>query len=330
MGNFAENIAEEVKRQLKDPRFQSLQANRVGVSGRIFYVLKASATNYAQFAEDHPDYRSGDGVVTSATVYNTIDAAVGACTAGQGDIIYVMPGHTENISSATSLALDVAGVTIIGLGVGTNRPTLNFSATAGKINVTAANVLMKNILFTGGIDAVVNAINVAAAHFEMHDCEYRDVTGQITKFIITTAAADYMKIKNLVFRGDTANAGTTSAFEITGGNGIEIISPDIVGDFGTSIIEIATTATTQLRIYGTPDKPAYFRTYNSVDLVLKDTVTGSTGFVGPFIYAMLKDNAANITEAFTAATMVYFQDIMIANLAGEVGMQTNITASTDA
>jgi hypothetical protein len=45
---------------------------------------------------------------------------------------------------------------------------------------------------------------------------------------------------------------------------------------------------------------------------------------------MLQDNAANITEAVVGAACQFYQPINIANLAGEVGMQTNITASTDA
>jgi len=293
-------------------------------AGGQYHVVAKTAAAGRQILQDL--FKPFNG---KARFFATVDEAVGGCTAARGDTILVAPGHTENISAATSLVLDVAGITIEGIGSGTSRPTLNFSATAGKIPVTAANITLKNILFTGGIDAVVNGINVAAAHFTMENCEYRDVTGQCTKFIITTAAADYMKIKNLVYRGDSA-AGTTSAIEITGGNGIEIISPDIIGNFSASAIEIATTATTQLRMYGTSDKPAYVRTYNAADLILKDTITASTGFVGPNIYVMLTDNAANITEAFTGATFVYFQDIMVANLAGEVGMQTNITASTDA
>jgi len=155
---FEDKIAEAVKRELKDPRYQSIGTQ----GGRVFYVLKAAATNYAQFAEDHPNYKSGDGVVTGASVYNTIDDAIGACTASQGDTIYVMPGHTEAITSA-SIALDITGVTIIGIGTGSTKPTLSFGVTSSKISVTAANGTFQNFRFTAAVGDVVTAVLHATA-----------------------------------------------------------------------------------------------------------------------------------------------------------------------
>jgi hypothetical protein len=63
---------------------------------------------------------------------------------------------------------------------------------------------------------------------------------------------------------------------------------------------------------------------------LIDTITASTGMIGPNINLRLQDNAANITEAITGATFVYFQPINVVNLAGESSLVINITASTDA
>ena len=59
-------------------------------------------------------------------------------------------------------------------------------------------------------------------------------------------------------------------------------------------------------------------------------VATTTGNVGPNIYARIADNAANVTEAFVGADMQFFQPIAIVNLDGEVGLNTNITATTDA
>ncbi len=172
MGAFDSKVAENVVRGLRDPRFQSARRHDRGIGGgRVFFVLKAAATNYAQFAEDHPDYKSGDGVVTTAAVYTTIDEAIGACTANQGDTIYVMPGHTETVTNG-SIALDVAGVTIIGLGSGSMKPTLTFSATNSKINVTAASGTFQNFRFTAGIDAIVTAVLHATA---AQDTRYLDI-----------------------------------------------------------------------------------------------------------------------------------------------------------
>lgn len=94
--------------------------------------------------------------------YSTIDEAIGACVADRGDVILVAPGHTEAVT-ATSIALDVAGVSIIGLGSGSLKPTLTFGATTSKITVSAANCTLQNLRITAGIGDVVTAFLHATA-----------------------------------------------------------------------------------------------------------------------------------------------------------------------
>jgi hypothetical protein len=179
-------------------------------------------------------------------------------------------------------------------------------------------------LFTGGIDALTSPIQVQAADFWLDNCETRDVTGQATDWILTTAAANRLKITNHRHDGDTA-AGTNAFLAIVGGDGIVVDGLRCDGNFAVGGIDIRTTATTDLEV-----RNVYFRTRNAADIFLIDTITGSTGLIGPNLNLRLQDNAANITEALTGATFVYFQPINIVNLAGESSMQTNITASTDA
>ena len=50
---------------------------------------------------------------TKQQPYQTIDYAIGRCTAGAGDLIIGKEGHTETISAAAGISLDVAGVKII-------------------------------------------------------------------------------------------------------------------------------------------------------------------------------------------------------------------------
>ncbi len=171
--NFRDNIAGAVKESLLDPRFTS--RNQLS-SGRVFFVLKTAATNYTQFVEDHPAYKSGDGVVTTDAVYNTVAAAVAACTADQGDIIYVMPGHTETVT-ATSLDLDVAGITIICLGTGGNVPFFTYDAAASTIDVTAADVKwVGGIFFADKLDVVEGFAVAAAKDFRLENAVFQDKT----------------------------------------------------------------------------------------------------------------------------------------------------------
>jgi hypothetical protein len=121
--------------------------------------MDSTATGYAQFFAEH---NVVDEVDRTNSVYNTIDAAISACTASRGDVIYVAEGHAEDVTD-TSINLDVAGVTIIGLGSGSLKPTLTFDATDSVINVTKANCTMQNFRFTAGIGDVVTAVLHATA-----------------------------------------------------------------------------------------------------------------------------------------------------------------------
>lgn len=258
--------------------------------------------------------------------FATIDYAIGKCTASRGDVIVVMPGHTETISAASGIAMDVAGVALIGLGTGSLRPTLNYTATASTLTMSAANCTMHNILHTGGIDAIVSPIVVSAADCVISHNELRDVTGQMTDGILTTAAANRLKILNHVHDGATA-AGTNTAIAIVGGDGIEITIDRMDGNFAVGGINVRTTATTDLHVHDVK----YFRTRNAADIFAVDTITASTGQFGPNIYMRLNDNAANITEAITGATFVVMDHgVHVVNLAGEKSIAINWVASTDA
>lgn len=183
MSAFTTQIAEEVRKQLETARFTS--RNQLS-SGRVFFVLKTAATNYTQFVEDHPDYLSGDGVVTVAAVYNTVDAAVGACTADQGDVIRVMPGHTETVT-ATSLNLDVAGITVICEGTGTNVPFFTYDATASAVDVQTADVRwVGGHFFANKLDVVTAFDLTTAKDFELEGAVFEDSTSSLNFLSIVT------------------------------------------------------------------------------------------------------------------------------------------------
>ena len=296
--------------------------------GRVFWVSNATTmlTNQKTGSDGN------DGSFNAP--FATLDYAVGRCTANRGDIIFIKPGHTETLT-ATSVAVDVAGIAIVGLGQGSSRPTFNADATASLFPISAANVLVHNILFTGGIDAVVSMITVSAADVVLSDVEIRDVTGQIVAGVLTTAAADRLRIVGFNYDGADA-AGGAAAIAIVGGDQIKIHDFRIIGNFSVGGIDIRTTASTQLSIYN----GEIWNQHGTIDCCIVDTVTASTGTVGPNLFLKLTENAANITEAITGATFHYNggggvaglvgTGILVVNLAGEAGMVINKVASTDA
>ena len=297
-----------------------------GVSIRGLPVLNSYAGNVF-WVDSGAGSNGNDGSLNRP--FATIDYAVGRCTANNGDIICVKPGHTETVTAAGGLALDVAGITLIGFGSGSDRPTINFTTAVGAdMNVDAANITMINFLFTGGVDALTGPIDVNAADFSMLECETRDVTGQAVDFIVTDANADRLFISGWVHRGAAA-AGADTAITIVGGDDITIIPKFIDGNFAVAAIENVTTAAVNLQVFGSGDYPAYIRTRNAADVIFTAVAT-TTGRVGPNLNARLADDAANITEAFVGADMEFFQPINIVNADGQSSLQTNITASTDA
>lgn len=281
--------------------------------GEVFWVSSTSGSNGNKGSFDRP--------------WATIDYAVGRCGSNRGDIIMVKPGHVETVTAAAGLALDVAGIAIVGLGAGSSRPTVNFTTAVGaSMVVSAANVTVMNLLFTGGIDALTSPVHIQAADFAFVNCETRDVTGQATDFIVTTAAADRLMVDGWVHDGAAA-AGADTALSIVGGADITVRDFTIDGNFAVAAIENVTTAANRVRIGGAGVN--YIWTENAADVAIT-MAAASTGFIGPNINIMLQDNAANITECCVGAAMQFMQPINVVNLAGESSMQINITATTDA
>lgn len=260
--------------------------------------------------------------------FKTIDYAVGRCTASNGDVIMVLPGHVETVSAAAGLDLDVAGITLVGMGRGADRPQINFTTVVGAdMDVDAASISMDNFLFTGGFDALTGPIDINSADFTMTNCEFRDVTGQATDCIITDANADRLLIDGWSHRG-SATAGGQSAIQVTGGDDITIRNFRIYGDFVAGAIENVTTAAVRLTIDG--GQNSYIQNLNSTDLAIALVAT-TTGNIGPNIFIRLADNAANHTECISIANdCQIFDPIMVCNLDAERGLQYNGTVSTDA
>jgi len=153
----------------------------------------------------------------------TIDAAIGKCSANTGDIIMVKPGHTETISAASFITLDIAGIALVGQGSGTNRPTLTWSLTTSTIAVSASNVSWQNFLFVGGaattfVAAAFNNANaVVAREFCVENCEFRDSSatlGFIACFVGGTTANQndgLTFMNNRVFRNLTSPPAANTA-----------------------------------------------------------------------------------------------------------------------
>lgn len=209
--------------------------------GNVFWVDSVTGTNAAGYGS------------SPASPVASIDYAVGLCTADNGDAIMVAPGHVETVTAAAGLALDVAGVTVRGLGKGRQRGRINYTTAVGaSVDITAARVAIENLTFTPiGVDAVTAAVNISAADVTLTGCEFElaNATNQATLGVLTTAAADRLRIEGCHFHG-TGDAGTAAAVRIVGGDSIVIRDNIFHGAYTTTLgaIDNATTACTGAQI----------------------------------------------------------------------------------
>lgn len=276
----------------------------------------------------HVDSNSGVDTNTGLDWQNalaTIDAGVNKCTASKGDVVWVHPAHAENLAADSAIDIDQIGISVIGVRQGRMMPTLTVTDADGDCKLAAASTSIQNLRFLGGIDAITGCIEVSAADCSIQDCEFRDVTGQATDTIITTNAAERLLIDGYLHIGAAA-AGADSAIAIVGAvDSVEIKNFKIYGNFAVGAIDFRTVACTNIWIHS-----GTIWTANAADICIIDTITGSTGTIGPDLNLMLTDNAANITTAVTGATFQLYDPVYVCNLAGEKGMLINWTASTHA
>lgn len=212
------------------------------VGGRVLWVYNGTAL--ALQGRAGSDGNSGSYDSPKAT----IAGALLQCAAGRGDVIYVKAGHAEVITSATSLALNVAGVTVVGLGAGASRPTLTFStATTATIAVTAAGCGLINFnIVASGIASLAAVVSVSAADFAFsgNTVALTSVNAAVLG-ISSTAAGNSMVIDSNVFNA-TVGAGNTTAIQIVGGFGHQITNNFIEGLFTAGVGGISNITTAAL------------------------------------------------------------------------------------
>ncbi len=195
-------------------------------SGRVFWV--AAGDSFTLDGTAYPASDDNDGLSPERPL-RRVNRAWALVTANVGDIIMLLPGThaacAAGTSTATSIAANVAGITMMGLpsltGGNTLRPraALQISAADEVINVTAADIEIANIAFVGlAATTAVATINYSAAgtRLYIHDCSF-DVTAQTASTSIlgidAIGAASYLVVDKCVFHCDGAFG---AAIDVTG------------------------------------------------------------------------------------------------------------------
>jgi hypothetical protein len=99
-----------------------------------------------------------------------IPSALSRCRSGRNDVVIVLPGHTENVTS-TTLANMVPGTRLVGAGRGSNRPNLRWTATTSQFVMDDADCVISNFILRMEGAVVVKAVAVTAADCGIYNCD---------------------------------------------------------------------------------------------------------------------------------------------------------------
>jgi len=178
-----------------------------------------------------------------------LDYAIGQCTANVGDVIILMPGHTETAGSS-GIVCDVAGVSIVGLGFGRARPTITADgATAvDLVNISAANVLLRNIRLVGAASCTA-LINIAADDAIIEFCSLEHGAAPL-KAVTVPAGSDRWRISDCLFLGTAA--GPDVGIDIEGQTDDWVVERCDFNYYGSTDLDLAgirsSTTDTGIRI----------------------------------------------------------------------------------
>jgi hypothetical protein len=274
--------------------------------GSVFYVNSVTGSN------------SNNGQSWLSPVA-TIDYAIGLCTADKGDVIYVAPMHAETISAAAGIVCDIAGVTIIGLGTGSFRPTITFTtATTADLDIDAANVTIRNLRFICAMAALAAPIDVNAASFTMEDCTFlvSAAANHPLIVVLTDANANHMAIRRCRMLLEYDNAVTpliittarTVAIRLVGADYAVIEDNHIEGNFTVACIDSLTTACRGVSI-----KRNSLRNVQTTNIAgLIDLVAATTGVVAHNVgfHGYTTDIATVIDPASCAMVENYVSNVV--------------------
>lgn len=225
--------------------YDILQANAflgpiINSSGSVFFVSSVIGTS------------SYDGK-SLATPLSTLDAAVNKCTANNGDVIIVLPGHNEGIV-LTEIDFDVAGITVIGLGTGSLKPTIDFDHANAIVAVGASNITLKNLRFRVSANAVTKGLDIeaGATGTKVIGCDFgyaETATDEFAIAIANNAGCNDTVIEDCYFAAG-AQAAVVAIKLIGASDNVAVKNCRFIGAHSTAMINGITTLSTNLLIHG--------------------------------------------------------------------------------
>lgn len=258
--------------------------------GKVLYVCNSAVTAPLGVGGAGSDGR------TPELPLATITQALALSVANRGDKIILLPGHSEKVSAAAGLAINVAGVSIIAdpSAIGSQTPTITLdTASTATITITANDVLLQGVLIVANFLNIATAIDITTAlNTRIWDVEFRDTSAvlNLVKAIRTDTTdnhADGLNINNVTYNG----LGTSAATSLLNARGVVdrlTVTDNMVNVQGT-------TATTGVLILATSKAITHAIVYNNVAMSLYTGSAGALIVVGTGCTGIVENNAISIT-----------------------------------
>ncbi len=247
----------------------------------------------------------------------TLDFAIGLCTADQGDIILLAPGHSETLT--TLITLDVAGVKIIGIGLGALRAQLTINANIDGIDVQADNCLIRGLYYNEATNAHTASINVGAANLVIEYCHF-DLGVNDLETITVEAAGKGLRIRDDCSCLITAD-GPDALMEIedAGVDDTIIEGNNFIGSDGTNAFDAAIINSGVANSNLVVRKNWFSGDGQTTACVTAASATGLV--VGPNYYGGSATNADNATEESSLGSA---NDTTTDSIHGKLGTDTEL------
>lgn len=273
--------------------------------GASYNLITSAGLGKVFYVDSNGSGSTTSGGLTPESAFTTLAAAIGACTANKGDIVYLMPGHNEGIGNA-QITLDKAGVTIIGLGEGTARPRFDYDHANASIDITASSVVIQNITLLPSVTAVAIGIDINAAATDTQLLDIESLPGEdgagVDEFAITVdikAGCTRTYIDGCIFTQHASAAGVVSCVSLTGASDLVTIRNCVMWTAGTGLtapINGLTTLSTRVLIENC--------TLTADDEPGIELLTGTTGIIRN---TDIFSNLATIAAATVADGCAHFR-----------------------
>ena len=289
----------------------------VPIGAKLFLVSDSDDTTVgpANIASEFPV--DNEGVVR---VYTTIQVASNAGSASRGDVVAVLPGYDHTLSRTDSWA--TAGINVIGLGEGMNRPIIRYGTATDEVGLKGNNIRVKNLRFLADADSVargldldtgysggivencifdfdsnasnfVTMVRVGQSKAVIQNNEFwaEDTAGAGKGVELLGGYADFLKVRNNYFYGqfdtvgDTTNNAAAIAIAVSHDSGDTILSGVEIS--GNTIVSTDTAAAVLIQLNATAISPirGVVRDNNliSYDTAAADTDQVNFGATGGFL-----------------------------------------------